>query len=269
MKSVFFPLFILLALAVGSCSKDDTPPPTPATFVLVHGSWQGAYTWDAVKAKLEQQGHPVVTVELPAHGNDPTPVAGLTLASYSAKVLAVLDAQSGSVILVGHSMAGMVISDVAEQRPGKVAKLVYVAAYLPQNQQSIQDLSQQDTQSQIGPALVVSPDNATAAVQPNMLFSVFCQDGTPQIQQLLLDKARAEPLAPFGSRVTLTAGNFGRVPKFYLHSLQDRVIGPALQDKMLQATPMQKVYNVNSSHCPQLSQPDNVAAILEEISTSK
>ena len=85
-----------------------------STYVLVHVSWGGAWCWDRVAPLLEQAGHHVVAFDLPAHGEDTTPVEQVTLASYTDRVVAVLDAQSEPVILVGHSHGGVVITQVAE-----------------------------------------------------------------------------------------------------------------------------------------------------------
>ena len=107
------------------------------TYVLVHGAWAGKFAWDKVKPLLEKDGSKVVTLDLPAHGDDNTPIAGITMQNYVDAVVNLIDKQEGKVILVGHSMGGMVISQVAENIPGKIDKLVYLSAYLPANGQSL------------------------------------------------------------------------------------------------------------------------------------
>lgn len=108
--------------------------------VLVHGAWSNASAWDRVAADLRVRGFTVTAVNLPGHGADATPASQLTLAGYADAVQAALPAQ-GKAVLVGHSMAGMVISAVAERAPEKLASLVYVAAYLPASGQSLYQLS--------------------------------------------------------------------------------------------------------------------------------
>jgi pimeloyl-ACP methyl ester carboxylesterase len=269
MKKSILGLLLLVAGVALACHKADddaAPDKTKATVVLVHGSWQGAFAWAPVKTSLEQKGYTVVNVELPAHGDDQTPAAGLTLLSYRDKVAAAINAQKASqVILVGHSLGGMVISAVAEQMPAKVSKLVYVAGFLPQNQQSALDLAQQDAQSLLGPALSFSPDNSLALVNQSQIVNIFCQDGTAAVQQQVLAKYRPEPASPVAEKLALTAANFGRVPKYYVRTLQDHAVSPGLQDIMLRATPVQREYRIDSGHTPHLTRPDELSTLLAEI----
>ena len=85
-----------------------------ATYVLVHGAWHGAWCWNKVAPLLEAKGHTVVAPDLPGHGDDDTPRAGVTLESYAKKVADVVSAQDEKVILVGHSMGGIAITAGAE-----------------------------------------------------------------------------------------------------------------------------------------------------------
>jgi pimeloyl-ACP methyl ester carboxylesterase len=98
------------------------------TFILVHGSWHGAWCWERVVPRLQTAGHTVIAVDLPGYGEDHTPVADITLQAYADKVLAAVDAADEPVVLVGWSMGGIVISTVAEQRHERIAHLVYLAA---------------------------------------------------------------------------------------------------------------------------------------------
>jgi pimeloyl-ACP methyl ester carboxylesterase len=269
LKTAILGLLATTAVVAASCKSNDDvvePAKKTGTIVLVHGAWQGAFAWAPVKTSLEQKGYTVVNVELPAHGDDQTPVAGLSLTSYRDKVIAAINAQTtGKVLLVGHSLGGMVISEVAEQMPAKVSKLVYVAGFLPQNQQSIQDLSALDPQALLSPALEFNADFSLASVKAAELVNVFCQDASTAVQQLLLAKNRPEPAAPIGEKITLTAANFGPVPKYYVHTLQDHAITPSLQTRMVQATPVQREFSLNTGHTPMLSQPNELTTILDEI----
>jgi pimeloyl-ACP methyl ester carboxylesterase len=98
------------------------------TVVLVHGAWADGSSWNKVITILEAKGLHVVAVQNP-------------LSSLADDVFAtnrVINQQSGPVILVGHSWAGVVITQAGNN--DKVAALVYVAAFAPDNGQSINDL---------------------------------------------------------------------------------------------------------------------------------
>lgn len=94
------------------------------TYVLVHGAWADESAWGFVRNELAKNAN-VVVVNLPAHGADGTYGVGIGLNDYVNTVTKAINAQSGKVILVGHSMAGKIISQVAENIPTKIDKLIY------------------------------------------------------------------------------------------------------------------------------------------------
>ncbi|MEO5892217.1 MAG: alpha/beta fold hydrolase, partial [Ferruginibacter sp.] len=123
-NTILLSLIVVVTIFSTACThNDDTLP--HKTFVLIHGAWQGAWVWQNVKAQLESKGQHVIVVELPAHGDDTTAALNTSIDIYRDRVIAAVSEASGKVILVGHSMGGMVISAVAEKIPGQIEKLVY------------------------------------------------------------------------------------------------------------------------------------------------
>ncbi|MCF0039724.1 alpha/beta fold hydrolase [Dyadobacter fanqingshengii] len=252
--------------AIASCSTDDDNViANPNTYVLVHGAWQAPYVWDAVKSDLTSKGNKVVVVELPAHGADKTPAHQVSLDVYSDKVIEAISKVNGKVILVGHSMGGMVVTSVAEKIPQKISRLVYIGAFVPTSGQSLGELSMGDPDSKLGPQLSQSDDKLTLDVKRDQLTYLFINDGSQGAKDQVLANYRAEPAIPFGNKVTLTNANFGSVEKVYIKTLQDIVITPGFQDKMIAAAGIKKVYQVNTSHSPFLAQPRAVSDLLLQI----
>ena len=262
-------LFVASATFVFSyCSKkSNAVKPVAKNYVLVHGAWQAPYVWDSVKTLLLNEGNNVTVVELPGHGSDLTPPSAITLSLYTTTVLNAISQINGPVILVGHSLGGMIISSVAEQIPSKIEKLVYLAAYMPASGQYLNGLAHTEHDSELGQAgvLIISTAGDTIDVAHNEIVDVFIQDGTPQIQNLVLQNYRTEPLIPFLDTVSLTAANFGSVQKVYIQTLMDHVVSPYLQNKMIAAAGVKTVYQINTSHSAFLVKPDSVAILLTEI----
>jgi pimeloyl-ACP methyl ester carboxylesterase len=253
-------LIASILFVFAGCSKDDDAR-TVNTFVLVHGAWQGPYVWSTVKMQLERKGQKVIVVELPGHGNDTTAAVTLSINAYRDKVVAAISSTSGKVILAGHSMGGVVISAVAEQIPDRIKKLVYVGAFLPANGQSLLDLAFQDTQSLLGASLIPSADQLTLdIIRPNIV-SIFCQDASDEMKNLVVAKFRVEAAIPFTNKAVLTDSKFGAVDKYYVSTLQDHAIGINLQNQMIAAAHISKVYSINTGHCPFLSKPDELVNI--------
>ncbi|WP_229216730.1 alpha/beta fold hydrolase [Dyadobacter sp. 3J3] len=263
--------FILLAmvmlLSLTGCSGNDQDPVVQPvkTFILVHGAWQSAYVWDEVKSSLEKNGQKVIVVQLPAHGDDNTPANAVSLNVYRDKVVSAINAENGKVILVGHSLGGMVVSAVAEQIPDKLEKLIFIGAFLPADGQSLLDIALQDATSLLGPNLIPSADKLTLDVKHENIVDIFCQDGSTAVKQLLVARYKIEPAIPFADKIILTEPKFGKVNKYYIHTAQDHAIGFDNQKKMVAAAKITNTYILDSGHCPFLSMPDKVTEILLEI----
>lgn len=228
-------------------------------FVLVHGAWLGAWCWDAVAENLRKQGHKVTVPELPGHGNDRTPLSQISLEGYVKKVL---EATSAPSVLVGHSMAGAVISQAAESAPEKIQQLVYVAAYLLRNGENITNVSQLADDSLVPANMVFAPDYSTVEIRREGLRDVFCADAPADRIAELATKARPEPTAPFNTPVQISAERFGSIPRAYIKTSQDRAVTPKLQGLMLEHTPCDAVISIEASHTPFLSRPTELAELI-------
>ncbi|MGA9544243.1 MAG: alpha/beta hydrolase [Candidatus Sulfotelmatobacter sp.] len=112
-----------------------------STFVLVHGAWQSAATWDRLTPLLEKYGHRVITPVLSGLGADQGHLsADITLKQHVEDVSRELSRLVGTPILVGHSYAGMIISGVVEAIPTRVERLVFLDAFIPEDGQCVLDL---------------------------------------------------------------------------------------------------------------------------------
>jgi pimeloyl-ACP methyl ester carboxylesterase len=88
-----------------------------STFVFVHGGFHGGWSWDLVRDILERHGHTVFAPDLPGHGDDPTPQHEITFGMATDRIRALVDGAREPVVLVGHSMSGLIITQVAEEVP--------------------------------------------------------------------------------------------------------------------------------------------------------
>jgi pimeloyl-ACP methyl ester carboxylesterase len=238
-------------------------------FVLVHGSWHGAWNWYKLEALLERDGHDVIVVDLPAHGIDRSPAESVQLQDYTNTVTDVLDGLSDKAILVGHSMGGIVISSAAEARPEKIEKLVYLAAFLVPNGSSLLDFAFQDVDSLVGQNLIpvdLTNDGIPDALDINrsVIKAAFYGESRAHDVALAESLLVVDPIAPVGTPLSL-GGNFESVPRFYISTSLDKAVTPAIQEVMYTLTPVEKVYTLNSDHSAFFSRPKKLRNILNHI----
>jgi pimeloyl-ACP methyl ester carboxylesterase len=236
------------------------------TYVLVHGSWLGKFCWVEVITMLESLGHSALTIDLPAHGEDATPPENVSLDAYRDAVIAAIGDRT-NVILVGHSMAGVVISVVAEAIPDRIKALVYLCAYLPRSGESLYQLSSEDQESLVGQYWRQEhPEQYSPAwVASEGIVAAFGADCPASYQDLLVKKHRPEPVPPLATPVTLTADRYGIVPRYYIETLQDRAVSHQLQMLMLSRVSVRQRFELPSSHCPFFSMPDRLVDCLTKL----
>ena len=233
-----------------------------ATFVLVHGAWHGGWCWYKVVARLEAAGHRVLAPDLLSLGRDKTPVQGVTLAHWAEQIAALVAAQPAPCILVGHSRGGIVISEVAERLPARVRRLVYLAAFMLKEGQSIMQVMGAGARSMLTGNIVLDAATGSSTVRPEAIMPAFynrCSADDIALARLLL---LPEAGAASGTPVHVTADAFGRVPRTYIECLQDQAIDSGLQRSMIAAMPGTHVVSMDADHSPFFSAPDALCAHL-------
>jgi pimeloyl-ACP methyl ester carboxylesterase len=243
---------------IGVSSAQDLNKPT---IVLVHGAWSDSTAWNMVTPVLKAKGFDVVKVSLPGHGEDNTPFPSITLKSYVDAVEGAIGDKK-NITLVGHSMAGVVISQVAEDMPGSIKKLIYLSAYLPANGQSLLDIATKDAGSLVGKHLQIDKEKASAGIAKEGTVDIFVADASKNIKNKFSAGVKSDPLIPFATPVTLTDARFGTIVKVYIYSINDHAISYATQQSMVNKIPGVKTYSLKSGHTPFLSMPGKVASIL-------
>ncbi len=221
-----------------------------STYLLVHGAWHGGWCWERVLPALERHGHAALAPDLPGHGKDPTPTREVTLPAYVGRVVRALDAAPEPVVLVGHSMGGVVITQSAEQRPDKVRTLVYVSAFLPRDGESLGQIASEDRDALVMPNLVPVEDKAAVILRPEVVRDAFYGSCSPEDAARAAARLVPQALAPFQTPVHTTPGRWGRVPRAYVECLRDRAISPPVQRRMYEASPCGTVVTLDTDHSP-------------------
>lgn len=237
------------------------------TFVLIHGSWHGAWNWHRIKPILEKQGHRVYAFDLPGMGRDKTPIKDVKMNDTVAGVVDLINNIDGKVILMGHSKNGIIISQVAEFVSHKIEKLVYLAAYLVPNGRYMREYSLADTEGVLKP-FVTFHESLNATTLGKEIFLEGLYEDCPDIVELADVLLCPEPLESALTPLQLTEENYGSVPRVYIECLRDKAVSLMMQRKMYSEMPCEKVYSMDTSHSPFFSRPQELADILSEIANA-
>lgn len=230
-----------------------------AAFLLIHGSWHGAWCWERLVPLLRDRGHSAVAVDLPAHGDDHTPLARVTLGSYARRVRETAARCETPPIVVGHSMGGMAITQAATEEPRAFAALVYLCAFVPLPGESLFRLGRSDAGSVVGRHARVRPKGIRLDPQDARL--AFYGDCAPADADAALARLRPDPWLPALQRYTEREPI--ALPRGYIACEADRAVSIAHQRFMAERTPMDRISTLSSDHSPFYSQPDTLADHLD------
>ena len=222
------------------------------TIVLVHGDFADASSWNGVIERLQQQGYTVIA--------PPNPLRGVTADSaYIASLLSQID---GPVLLGGHSYGGAVISNAATGA-ANVAGLVFVAAFAPDEGETLGDIENGSKDSVLNAALIqytfpTGRDGETSvefAINPAQLREAFAAD-LPE-QQTALMAATQRPVAAAAFSDASGPPAWRRLPSWAVVATGDKAAGADVVRSMAQRAGAD-IAEVEGSHVIMISQPQTV-----------
>ncbi|MDE1896195.1 MAG: alpha/beta fold hydrolase [Rhodospirillales bacterium] len=221
-----------------------------AVFILVPGAWHGAWCWEIITPLLEAAGHQVLTPELA-----PTP-PGANPLPFWGKQIAEL-AQDGA-ILVGHSRAGLIISEAATLAPQAISRLVYLSGFLLPAGASMESAIAQP-EAGGAPDYLRPARGRCLSVAAEAIIPRFYHLAAPEAAKAAAARLSPEPLGTFSAVATPPPSH---IPRAYIECTQDQVVPLALQRAMQQALPCAPVFTLPADHSPFFSMPEQLASTL-------
>lgn len=218
------------------------------TIILVHGAWGDGSHWKGVIPTLVNAGYKVRAVQNPL----------TSLADDVQKTKDLIDAQDGKVLLVGHSYGGAVITGAGNHE--KVAGLVYIAAFAPDQGESL------------GGLLAKRPTSGGGSIAPDskgflwIKYDEFQREFCPDVNDTdaLIMSLSQHPISGqcFGDEMSNPA--WKNLPVWYQVSKEDKMIHPDTQREMNARMNPKKVIELDASHASLASKPKEVSDLIIE-----
>ena len=220
--------------------------------VLVHGGFVDGSGWEGVYRVLRKDGYLVSVVQNPT----------ISLADDVAATKRIIAAQSGPVVLVGHSYGGVVITEAGNDP--KVAGLVYIAAFAPDKGESVSSLIKDPPPGAPVPP-ILPPRDGFLFLDTSKFSASFAAD---------VDTGKAEFMAdaqvPWGVEAlngAVSQPAWKTKPSWYLVATDDKMIPPPAQ-RLMSKRAGSTVVEAAGSHAIYVSQPNAVAALIEKAAKS-
>ncbi|MBI4594142.1 MAG: alpha/beta fold hydrolase [Candidatus Rokubacteria bacterium] len=235
-------------------------------FVFVHGMSHGAWCWRTLCDRLDRRGHRTLAVDLPGHGARAHEWRRASVGTYAAAVAdAMAQAGFSAAVVVGHSMAGVVLPKVAERASARVAHLVFLAAVVVPSGASLLETHLAPPARALLRGLARSGGGRVQypAVLEHARWMGQLAPGDPRVVDALI-RLTPQPLRPWTERVDCRRFSALRVPRTYVRCLRDAAVVPAKAAEYaarLGVTPV----DLDTDHGPMLSDPEALARILEAL----
>jgi pimeloyl-ACP methyl ester carboxylesterase len=231
---------------------------TKPTIILVHGAFADGSSWNKVIPILQKKGYQTIAVQNPL----------TSLSDDVAFVNRALAEAKGNIVLVGHSWGGVVITQAGNDE--KVKALVYVAAYAPDEGQSLESMSKDAYENRKIPNVPGFSDPVIAdgyiRLKDEAIVKYFAQD-LPRQEALVLAAGQGRfHVSTLGARVSSPA--WKKKPSFYIVSDKDQIIAPQFETEMA-ANIHATVFHVPASHVVMLSKPEIVADVIIKAAGAK
>ncbi len=235
-----------------------------AHFLFLHGSWHAAWCWHKILPLIEAAGHSAVAIDLPGRGRAPAMSAFVGLETMVGAANAAL-APTGKTIVVVHSRNGIVASSLAERAPDRIARTVYIAAFMLPSGRRVLDYAKDRFSMMPGN---VKADRLTLSdrLDPKVYREALYADCSEQDVALCRALLVREPSRPALTRLKLSESRYGRVPRCYVRLTQDNAVSIQLQDRLLNETKVDRVESLDSSHSAYFSRPVELTQAILKLS---
>ena len=233
-----------------------------ANYLLLHGAFRGAWLWERLMPLLLKGGASPIAYDLPGHGDRAADRRGITMSSYIDDVANFIHKENlKDLVLVGHSMSGIIISKIAENMPERVRHLVYLAAVVPKSNEALVDLLTKERQALLRPQQGKVHELSSTPQQSRQMYFT---DLEGEEQDYFIRQLTPQPLAVFFERIPFQRFPETDIPRTYVMGLRDRSLPPDLTEGFAERLHVEPL-KIDAGHDLMVSRPAEVAEVLLHI----
>ncbi len=195
------------------------------TFVLVHGSCHGGWTWRPVAEHLRSQGHRVFMPTLPGLGTEDER-AGVHLADMVDYLVDYVETRDlTDIVLVAHSWGGFPITGASVRLASRISRLVYWSAFVPRTGETLIGLCPPAFGEMFRASAAASNDNSVIFTY-DVFCAAFMQDASPETQRIIYPLLERHPLNSLNESLDLDEAERLQLPSTYVLSRDDLALPP-------------------------------------------
>lgn len=225
--------------------------------MLVHGAWHGGWCWRFVRPLLQRAGHDVFTPSLTGLGERRHLARpAIDLDTHIADVVTLLEMEDlRDVVLVGHSYGGMVVTGAADRAPGRIARLVYLDAFVPEDGNCLLDYVVPERAARMREE---GEKAGSVAPPPLSLWGVT----RPEHIDFIKPREARHPFGTMVQRIKLE-GNADRLPKTFIYCSSPATGSFDQFAAKYRDAPGWQFHQLATGHDAMILMPERVAALLQ------
>ncbi|BFM15146.1 alpha/beta fold hydrolase [Maricurvus nonylphenolicus] len=235
--------------------------------LFVHGAWHNAGCWSKLTPLLESSGISCHCLTLPGHkGREQNPFS-VSMKVYSQAVCDyaedIVKKTGEQLVLVGHSMGGLVISVAGEQMPHLFKRLIYLSALVPSQASSPLDIMKNAPNPAMRKMVSMNIFKGVMEVKKGKEKELFYHNCDDVVVNEEVNNHCPQPIRPFLARHRWSHERLGSIPKDYIECLDDRAVLIDVQRHLQKSMTFERVVSIaGSDHSPFLSQPEELASVM-------
>ncbi len=231
-----------------------------ATFVVAHGAWSAGWAWKKMHPLMRADGHEFITPSYTGMGErEHLANPEIDLETHILDVVNVLEFHDlKDVILIGHSYGGMTSTGIADRARGRVAQLVYLDAFVPQDGQSAFDLMPPERAAGMRTRAEQEGEGWRLPVNP------MPEDTSEEDKAWAMPRRKPQPIKTFSTKLKLRGGPL-TLPRSYIYCRRC-MVGDGFRPSYERAKAEGwRTFEMDATHNPHITAPDALGKILREI----